>query len=147
MQCTTCPANTFSRAKATSCIDCAPGQVSQLGSGGCTTCLAGTYADRLQSLCLPCPAGTYSAFNWATACTACELGTSTEGQSGQLIISCPPLREGEICRHVADHVLQKLSFRDVWEPAGGHRRLCMHQMHWKKFQLEHGINPVLCLPI
>ena len=83
VQCKTCPANTFSRAKATSCIDCASSQVSQPGSGGCTTCLAGTYVDRIQSQCVPCPAGTYSANNGATACTPCEVGKSTEGSSEQ----------------------------------------------------------------
>ena len=93
MQCTPCPANTFSRAKATSCIDCATGQVSQPGSGQCTTCLAGTYADRLQSLCLPCPAGTYSANNGATSCTPCELGKSREGSPGQT--GCPRCEKGK----------------------------------------------------
>jgi len=71
--CSTCPANTYSKAGAKSCTNCPAGQYSKPGAGGCTKCPAGQFNGKARGSCQQCPAGTFSGPG-AASCTSCPAG-------------------------------------------------------------------------
>ncbi len=92
MQCTICPANTYTPGpglQGSSCLPCPGGAVSRPGSANvtsCSPCSPGSYFDNAagsQTLgtCVRCPAGSFtSAPGTVGSCTACPAGlTSRDG--------------------------------------------------------------------
>ena len=87
--CSLCPVGTYGIAGGT-CVPCASGSFSTLGSTACTNCSAGTYLSGTQ--CANCTGGTYSG-SGATSCTPCVnlIGNATylANQPGTNATNCP----------------------------------------------------------
>lgn len=75
-QCLQCPGYAITTStRATSCVTCSAGAISNVARTTCIPCPAGTAAATAATICSVCPAATISTSPGATSCTACPAGS------------------------------------------------------------------------
>lgn len=86
-ECEKCPQGKSSEMGATTCEQCAAGQVAS--ANGCEKCTPGKYATIMDTACRICASGTYAVDYGAGRCTACPAGYSDDDPNeGLLCTAC-----------------------------------------------------------